>query len=293
MIKKESGPNTSLSQAIAHAEALKIFPAVAARVQTIAEDPNSSLIDLEKAVSLDTTLSAQILKIANSAFFGLSRKVASLRQALLILGFDATRDMAIALAALSLGRSRKPGRYEVWRHVVSTAILAQRLARRVSDQEPSELFVAGILHDIGKLIMLEIDEKNYLPFLQISLENPLDIVDKERSVFKFDHAALGGACLEKWRLPIALCQTVQYHHTINNLPSVLPESVRKATAVVGVANILEEARNKGQESLEARFASLQDTEAAELLKLNDATLADVALPFTAEDEDFLSTGQPG
>jgi putative nucleotidyltransferase with HDIG domain len=289
MIKKENGSITSLDKAIAYAEALKIFPAVAARVQTIAEDPNSSLIDLEKAVSLDASLSAQILKIANSAYFGLSRKVASLRQALLILGFDATRDLAIALAVLSLGRSKKPGRYEVWRHLVSTAILAQRLARRVSDQEPSELFVAGILHDIGKLIMLEIDEKGYLPLLQTSLENPLEIIDKERSIYRFDHAALGSACLEKWRLPIALCQTVQYHHTINNLPPVLSESVRKATAVVGVVNVLEEARSKGKETLETRFTLLRDTQAAKLLGLDDGMLADAALPFTAEEEDFLNT----
>jgi len=226
--------NEALESALKKSDKLQVFPAAAARIQAVVDQPDSSLGDLEKAVSLDPTLSAQILKVANSPFFGMNRAVASLRQALFVLGFDATRDMALGLAVMSLGTSDRPLRRELWWHSVRTAAATQLITQRSRLQyEKSEAFVAGLLHDFGKLVLLEIKETTYLPLLKGLFHTAGERLRKaEIEAFGFDHAELGFTCLKRWNLPERTCERVRYHHR----PLEAPEEVAGRAATIYLAN---------------------------------------------------------
>lgn len=198
-----------IEAALKKAEDLKLFPQAAMRVRSVAGSPKSTLLDLEEAVSLDPTLSAQVLKVANSPFYGLRREVGSVQRALFVLGFDATRDMAMALTMMAMADSERPGRRGLWRHSIRVGAAAQQLGQMARDVDPREAFVTGLLHDLGKLILLEIEETTYL---SMALSRSPDHIDQEQSRYGFDHALLGGRCLEIWGLPEAMCLAVRDHH---------------------------------------------------------------------------------
>ena len=156
--------NTDIERTLRRADELAMFPRVAEIVRQVVDDPSTSLVDLERAVAMDTTLSAQVLKLANSAFFGLQRDVASLRQALLVLGFRATRDLTLGLAAMSVGRGEEPVRYMIWQKSMRSAVAARVIAP-AAGWDRGEAFVAGLLHDIGQLVLLELHPNLYFALL--------------------------------------------------------------------------------------------------------------------------------
>ena len=228
-------------RALRRAEEVELFPAAAARILAVADDPDSSLMDLEAAVSSDPSLSAQILRIANSAFYGLSRRVGSLRQALFVLGFEATRNIALGLAVLARGGA-SGARRAVWRHSLRTGIIAHRAARHLRVDDAGELMVSGLLHDFGKLLMLELGGPPYGEALTTLLGSDEERLTWERQLFGHDHATLGAACLEHWAIPGDICEAVRLHHelALEAVAEHLP------AAVVMLADRLEQSGDPGE-----------------------------------------------
>lgn len=227
-----------LDQLLRRAEDLRVFPAVVAHIQAVADDPNSSLTDLEQAVARDTALSAKILKVANSPFYGLNRTVGSLRQALFVMGFWATRNMALALTMLSDEIAGDPVPDGLWTHAVQVAAGANALAAEVEGQDPHEAFVCGMLHDIGQLIMLQVDEPAYRPLLERHGPDDGALLGAERELFGCDHARLGAACLAGWNLPERIEHAVSHHHDFASVPAGAPADQRHAAAILYLANSL-------------------------------------------------------
>ena len=254
--------NTEIQRTLRRADDLAMFPRVATRIREVVDNPETSLVDLEAAVAMDSTLSAQVLKLANSAFFGLPRSVASLNQALLILGFQATRDTTLAIATMSIGRTEDPTRLHIWQRALRAAAAAQMFSSKIGWAGP-EAFVAGMLHNIGTLILLELHPYLYEDILHFA-STPNHLVETERTTFSFDHAQLGAAALERWHLPERTVSAVRHHHDIQsaatitsaNLPSALlwisselarltvgkdrisPDSVAETLSVHRIAGIL-------------------------------------------------------
>ena len=207
--------NTEIQRTLRRADELAMFPRVAQMVRLVVDDPTTSLVDLERAVAMDTTLSAKVLKLANSSFFGLQRDVASLRQALLVLGFRATRGMTLALAAMSVGKNEDAVRYTIWQKSMRSAVAARVLAPSAG-WDRGEAFVAGLLHDIGQLVLLELHPHLYEDLLHFA-RSPEDLIQAEVSTFGFNHAELGSAVLERWDLPARTVRAVAAHHDVANL----------------------------------------------------------------------------
>lgn len=209
---------TEVGELIARADSLGLFPALAARIRAVADDAASSLVALEEVVCLDTTLSAALLRLANSAFYGMRRQVGTVRQAILVLGFRATRDLALGLALASIGRSSAPLRQAIWDQAVRGAAVARAIASHLRGRERQglvgEAFLAGLLRDLGRVLLLELEGPRYRRLCE---EDPArtgeQLIDAERAELGFDHATLGGACLDSWRLPEATCAAVAQHHT--------------------------------------------------------------------------------
>lgn len=257
----------SIPELIVRADSLGLFPALATRIRDVANDAQSSIVELEAAVGLDSTLSAALLRLANSSYYGMRRQIGTVRQAIWVLGFRATRDLALGLALASVGRRNDPLRGGIWNQAVRGALATRGLAELLDGADRREVageaFVAGLLRDLGRVLLLELERARYAPlsrdFLAASCGS--ELAQAERRAFGFDHAELGAACLDHWRLPDATCEAVRHHHT--------PPEASGLRAVVWLADRMERL-----EGLGADTATLLQAGApvASLLELGDSWL---------------------
>jgi HD-like signal output (HDOD) protein len=263
----DSAESPVLRAALKKAERLQVFPPIAAKIQAIAENPDSTVKDLEEVVSLDAALSARILSLANSPLLGLSRSVATLRHALFLLGLDMVRGIALGLAAVSMQDANKPFRRQIWWHSIRTASATRILLNQAGGRAAAgEGFIVGLLHDIGKLILLEIDEARYAPLLQ-QHRGDSRLAAAEQEVFDFDHAQLGAACLRRWNLPPATCVLIERHHIAD-----FAGEQALAAAALHVANRSDNELSADVDSTEI-VAQMMTDPAAEILGLDAPSLA--------------------
>ncbi len=220
------------------ADKLGLFPKVAMEIRQVTDNPRSSVLDLERAVRSDPALTAQLLRLANSPFYGLPRSVSTLTEALLVVGFEATRQLALALAMISLAKRRGPGRDALLGHSVLVASIATGLAQEVAPRWAREAYVAGLLHDLGILILLETNELQQTA-LMARASSSKQLAALEREAYGFDHAELTGECLKNWNLPEEICAAVRHHHE-----PAADALLRRHTDLLWVADQLAEAHER-------------------------------------------------
>jgi putative nucleotidyltransferase with HDIG domain len=193
------------------------LPAVALRVIEVTADPKSSANDLMQIIGPDVSLTAKILKIANSPFYGLTREISSLQHAVTVLGFKEIRNLVISTVAFeSFKNLNQNGKFDIskfWRHSFYCALAAKIIAVDLKSGG-SELFVAGLVHDIGKLAMYIAFPNEFM--MQIEIMSPLKIkytaFEAEKDIFGMTHDEVGMKLLERWMFPKSLLTAVGYHH---------------------------------------------------------------------------------
>lgn len=207
----------NIQELVNDAGKLVSFPDVYIRLEALMQDERFSLDDVEKFIRQDPGLTLQLLKVANSPFYGLSYKVDSITQAITILGAKQLKQLVLTSSASKMltGIPNDLFRMEdFWNHSVLCGLAAQYLANQCRDIEGDFAFVAGLLHDIGQLILF-----NKLPGqTRVALELTMDKTEKielyqaEQRLFGFDHAELGGELMRTWHLPERLQEAVACHH---------------------------------------------------------------------------------
>ena len=216
---------------------LPAMPDLAFKVMRLVDDPQTSIADLARVLSADQAMTARLLKIANSAFFGASRRVATVTDAIVLLGMRTVRNMTLALKCQDLFLAALPGyamqQGDLWRHSFCCAYAAQHLAKRSGYRVVEEAFVGGLLHDIGKVVINTYLQAEFNRIAALSLTERIAFMDAERAVLGFDHAEVGGRVLERWHLPPTLVDCVRYHHAPLAQPTPTP-----LTALVHVADVL-------------------------------------------------------
>ena len=216
---------------------LPALPDTVVRVMHLTDDPKSGISDVAKALVSDQALAARVLKLANSAFYGSSRRIATVSDAVVILGMRTTRNLVMAtgcqemLAQEVAGYALPPG--ALLRHSLACASAAQALAKRTQYRGTEEAFVAGLLHDLGKVVMNTYLRDQFIQVLIRAASGEMTYAEAERAVFSFDHAEAGAYLLERWNLPASLVTAVRYHHTPLEAPtdSPLPCLVHVADAI--------------------------------------------------------------
>ena len=205
------------STLIARLQSIPTLPTVALRVMEITANPKSSANDLMDIISPDVSLTTKILKIANSPFYGLTREVSSLQHAVTVLGFKEIRNLVISTVAFdSFKNLKQDGKFDInkfWKHSFYCALAAKAIAVDL-EIESNELFVAGLVHDIGKLAMYVTFPSEFM--MQLEIMNPLKIkytsFEAEKDVFGMTHDEVGMKLLKKWMFPESLLTAVGYHH---------------------------------------------------------------------------------
>lgn len=222
-------------------QTLPSFPQVAAKLLEISKDKTASLADLSKIVETDPGISVRVLEIVNSAMYGLGRKVTALSEAVVFLGLDEIKKIAIGITVFEKmfksGNAELFNRLLFWRHCLSVAVLSMELARETKYPDPEEAYIAGLLHDIGK-IMLDIRGKNNYDDYIRELSSSMDpIIEKERSFIGMGHDDVGAFFCSKWKLPEKLVIAVKYHHQpFEHIDLTRDEKL--LTSIVSLANFL-------------------------------------------------------
>lgn len=223
---------------------LKTFPAVASRLLSACDDENVNARDLVEIIRCDPNLSLQLLRVANSAAYGFGGQIKSLEHAAVVLGFRSVKNLAVSVAAASVfadGDSASRERQILWQHSLAAAVIARRLAELVPSVDPEEAFIAGMVHDVGKLVFFDLAPDDYA-YDPNSLEST-PTVDEEVETFGIDHGRVGNRCGVEWGLPEEINEAITYHHSPHS-----SEWAPELVAVVYAANRLAKAWGIGSQA---------------------------------------------
>lgn len=227
-----------ITTAIAGIGEIATLPEITVRIIQIVEDPKSTARDLHDVIKHDPALASKILKVVNSAFYGLPGQVSNVDRAIVLLGLSAVKNIAIAASMTRLfqGGATIDGfnGMELWRHSAAVGAASRMIAKLQGAQCMEEMFLAGLIHDLGLLIERQTLSKKLAEVIARYRAAPKSFTQIEEEVIGADHQAFGAALATKWRFPRSLCTVIGYHHK----PQTLAPEFRQMTEIVHVADIL-------------------------------------------------------
>ena len=216
---------------------LPSIPMVAVRVLQIINDPNSTAGQLEEALRGDSSLVSTILRMANSAFYQRMEKARSVRDAIAVLGFKTISNLVLASSTRSLYSPFGLHENMLWEHSIGTAITSALLAREFRVLKPDEALVAGLVHDIGKIILNLAKPEVYGEVAESVYNQGRTYFDTEQDLLDFTHCDVGASLVKKWNFPIEFGKAIYYHHRVSDLDAERMDPVHvKFIALVDVAN---------------------------------------------------------
>lgn len=204
-----------VKEILAKVDHLPPLPAVVQEILSQLQDPDFSMNRLMGVVRMDPGITAHVIEMCNSPYYGLRTKVSSLQQALVILGSQRLVEMVLSgqmMGALRQGqKGYRLARGDLWRHSMAAALLAQRLGEKLDFQEIPALFTAALMHDVGKLILSEYVARDF-ERIETMVAQGQSFWEAERAVLGVDHAALGAAVARKWNFPEDIAAAIAFHH---------------------------------------------------------------------------------
>jgi len=210
------------------------MPLVANRIVSLTSDPNTDAKILERAILADQALTANILRIANSSFYGCIRSINSIASAIVLIGFKGIKSLVVAASIKSFYRRVDLTENMLWEHSIGAAVTAHFLSKKLHCYT-EEAFVGGLIHDIGKSILNNQKNEIFAKIMQTSYNNGLPFVEIEKELLGFTHAELGGVIIRKWNLSTALEKAVMYHHNLQCIDSLDPD-IQKFVALLDLTN---------------------------------------------------------
>jgi putative nucleotidyltransferase with HDIG domain len=207
--------NRNLYHITLKVEAFPGMPATAAKLLPLLDNPDSTPSEVENIVKYDPGLTANILKLTNSAYFGIPTKVSSVKQAIILLGWKRLIQVVTTICMSPLMKKAIPGydlrSGELWKHSIAVAVAAELLVKTLNIPDSDEVFTAALLHDVGKLILGSFVKKD-LEQIQAMVTKGISLDVAESMVLGTNHAEVGGQILHKWSFPAELVNAVQWHH---------------------------------------------------------------------------------
>jgi len=222
---------------VAAVDDLPALPHIVIKVMELTEDPNSTAQDINNVLSQDQAMTARVLKLANSAFYGFPRRIATITDAIVLLGFKTIKSILMAatvsdiLAREMEGYALEHG--ELWKHSQCAAMAARHIAKKVKYMQFDLAYTGALLHDIGKVILNNAMKDSYHDVVNLVMEKNITFLDAEIEVLGFSHADVGARVAEKWNLPKDLVEAIQYHHN--------PEQAtvnKQLTSIVHIADAI-------------------------------------------------------
>lgn len=239
-----------VSGAIREISHIATLPEITLKIVELVEDPKSTAQDLHKVISNDPALCSRILKVVNSSFYGLPGQIGSINRAIVMLGLNAVKNIAIAasLAKLFRGGDLTPNfsARDLWNHSTAVAATSKVLADTLKLGLADEAFLGGLIHDIGIMVEMQFDRNKLIEvFDKVGSDSAgipaNNLIDVENQVFGANHQDFGSGLADKWKFPQTFKLVAGYHHR----PMELPAETRTLTALVYIADRLAADCSKG------------------------------------------------
>ncbi len=206
-----------LAKALRKVGELPALPHVTTKVLQLIISPDSSSQDICNVLIQDQVLTSKVLRLVNSAYYGLPRKVATVTEAVTMLGLHTLQPLVLGVSVYKTLGSLKGKNVlnpeKIWKHSIAVAAASRVLAERLKFERIEQAFIAGLLHDIGKIVIQSVLPQEYEEVLHMVNETDLSLIEAERQVLSFDHTLVGKLVAEKWNLPESLVEPIGYHHT--------------------------------------------------------------------------------
>ncbi|MGQ0629243.1 MAG: HDOD domain-containing protein [Phycisphaerales bacterium] len=238
----------AVSAAIREISHIATLPEITLKIIQLVESPTSTAQDLHNVISKDPALCTRILKVVNSAFYGLPGQIGSINRAIVLLGLNAVKNIAIAasLAKLFKGGSLTPTftAKDLWTHAVAVGAASRMLAQQMKLGLTDEAFLAGLLHDVGVMVELQFDRNKLVEVVErceAASASPIDMMTVEDEIFGANHQDFGAGLCEKWKFPRSFIGVCGYHHR----PLELPADNRALACIVAVADRIAGAQKSG------------------------------------------------
>lgn len=259
-------------------------PLVYRRLMAIIDDPRAGADDVAHVISQDVALTVRLLRLVNSAFFSLGRRVDTVSEAVGAVGTTRVRDLALATSVTSFFRNVPPELIhaaDFWRHSLACGVGARAIASHCGVRDVEHFFVAGMLHDVGRLVLYIAAPSEARAILDHASLREIPLYEAERDLTGFDHGTVGGALMESWNMPASLTEAVALHHQ--------PDSAnlfRVEAAAVHVADIVANGLELGRSG--ERIIPPRCEEAWSSLSIDDASLSSLTERIQREYREALS-----
>jgi putative nucleotidyltransferase with HDIG domain len=197
-------------------DTIPAFPATGSKVAQLLSKPDYSVLQVANVVKYDPSITANILKMANSSYFGSQHKISNINDAVMYLG---QKNLLRAIQTAGISKYYKKGSSgyydkatDLWEHSVAVALMSQILSRKITGEENTTLYTAALLHDVGKIIMGEFVRDEMKKIVMLVSEHHMSFLEAEETVLGINHADLGGKIAEHWNFPIEIRDAISFHH---------------------------------------------------------------------------------
>ncbi|MEH6473321.1 MAG: HDOD domain-containing protein [Halopseudomonas sp.] len=219
---------------------LPAFPVIVTRLLELTQNQNGSIGDLVRVVETDPAITARLLRIANSTYYSFQRQVSTVRESIILLGFNEVRRLALNLTIhkklVNRGRGKTFDQLLFWRHSLAVAIIAKKLAEETKLVDPEEAYVAGLLHDIGKSLLEHHGKISYSEFLEYIDEQPGVVLEEEQRIIGESHDTIGALYARHSALPETLVNAILFHHRM--VPADLDQHSTNLVAIIALADFI-------------------------------------------------------
>jgi HD-like signal output (HDOD) protein len=216
---------------------LPTLPTVVSKMMELVDNPRTSARSLASLIQSDQVLTAKILKLSNSVYYGRQRQVATVDEAIVVMGFEAVKDMGLSVSVLEAFKSPGENRYFdltlFWEHAISVGVGSQMLCRTYQPRYNGESFTAGLLHDLGKVVINQYCHDDFLEIMDRVHLGDEDLLAAETTVLATTHDRIGGWLANKWNLPYPIVEAIEFHHQ-----PFLAEKHRPLAALVHLSDYL-------------------------------------------------------
>lgn len=228
--------NHELEKTIMSAGDLPTIPLVATKVMQLIESEKATADELSKVILSDPAVAARVLKISNSSFYGRQGKIQNLSAAIVLLGFNTVKSIVVTASVRQVYQPFGLTEKMLWEHSFGVGLAARTIAARVRQVDQEEAFLAGLFHDIGKVIMNAYDRNRFQLVMERCYNEEIPFREAERGIYTFSHEEVGALVIRKWNFPEVLTETVRRHHDFAFL-DLNDLSLLQLTAVVALAGM--------------------------------------------------------